>query len=92
MCVDELKRNWYREVVVELVPGISGGELWVTAVWWRIGHVRGWIWVRRARCVDRALSSVGEADLPSICPLWRAPSVLVWAELAFYLPAEMITK
>ena len=56
----------------------------------RSGRLR--IWVRRARCVDRALSSVGEADLPSICPLWRAPSVLVWAELAFYLPAEIITK
>ena len=88
--MDAVKRSWYRGVVVEMcqVPGV--GAVCVTTVWWRIGHVRGWIWVRRARCVDRALSSVGEADLPSICPLWRAPSVLVWAELALYLPAEMM--
>ena len=48
----------------------------------------GRIWVRRVQRVVRALSSVGEANLPSICPLRRAPSVLAWAELTSLLPAK----
>ena len=90
--MDELKRNWYRTSCRIGARYWWGGGLRDNSM--VEGRSCTGLDLRRllygSRCVDRALSSIGEADLPSICPLWRAPSVLVWAELTRYLPAEEV--